>query len=267
MAVIFPRWTNKTPLIFLLLLAGGGTSAIFAVWYWFSPEFTDVGYAPKQPVPFSHKLHAGTLGLDCRFCHYSVEKASYAAIPHTDLCMSCHTMVRSDSRKLTVLKANYEANKPVPWVRVHLLPDYAFFDHSVHVGAGVGCASCHGKVDKMDVVYQVKPLSMSWCLNCHRDPNAHIRPKEQVTNMKWEGSAEQKKFQADLKSCLSDQKSCNDSYIRDFIARRRDIQTRRKDIVAGKTIKRHQFLNWKWPQEDPKQLFVNPPEHCSGCHR
>lgn len=266
-AVIFPRWTNKTPLILLILGALGGLGTIGVVWYYFSPEFTDVGYAPKQPIPFSHKLHAGDIGLDCRYCHYSVEKAGYAAIPPTQLCMGCHTMVRNDSRKIALLKAAHEANKPVKWVRVHMLPDYAYFDHSVHVGAGVGCASCHGRIDQMEVVYQKKPLSMGWCLNCHRNPNEHIRPKEQVTNMKWDGSSEKKKFQQELKACLADRKACKNSYIKNFMARRKDIQRRRKAMLAGKTVRRHNFMGWKWPQEDVMKLLVNPPEHCSGCHR
>ncbi len=267
MAVIFPRWTNKVPLILLVFVTLGGVGTFFGVDYYFSPKFTDVGYAPKQPIPFSHKLHAGTLKLDCRYCHYSVEKASYAAIPPTQLCMGCHAMVRNNSRKIAVLKAAHEAKKPVKWVRVHMLPDYAFFDHSVHIGAGVGCASCHGRIDKMDIVHQAKALSMRWCLKCHRNPNPHLRPKEQVTNMSWAGSPEQKKFQADLKACLANAKACKNTYIKGFMARRKDIQRRRKAIVAGNTVRRHDFMGWKWPQEDALQLLVNPPEHCSGCHR
>lgn len=280
MAVIFPRWSNKVPLILLTALTFGGVFSVFAVWYWFSPKFTDVGYAPKQPIPFSHKLHAGDLGLDCRYCHYSVEKSSFAAVPPTNVCMGCHQYILPDSPKLALLKAKHESKQALKWVRVHMLPDYAFFDHSVHIAAGVGCATCHGRIDKMEVVRQAQPLSMSWCLDCHRNPNPNLRPRSQVTNMKWDDSPAKKLFAKHLSTCLKDPKNCSSTKlcskgqkncyvgeIKQFIARRHDIKKRRKDIVDGKTVKRHSFMGSKEPQSNPKQLAVNPPEHCSGCHR
>ena len=185
MAVIFPRWTNRIP------LAIGASAPVLlgvvvgAVWYWFSPNFTDVGYAPEQPVPYSHKLHAGDLGIDCRYCHNTVEVAARAAIPPTQTCMNCHKTVLPDSPKLAPIRESFASGKPVEWVRVHMLPDYAFFNHSVHVGAGVGCAECHGRIDQMKVVKQEQPLSMSWCLDCHKDPEPRLRPRDQVTNMAW----------------------------------------------------------------------------------
>lgn len=186
MAVIFPRWTNHIPL--LIGVAGPvvlGT-VVFAFWYWGSPMFTDVGYAPQQPVPFSHKLHAGDLGLDCRFCHNTVERSAGAAVPPTATCMNCHTKVLTDSPRLALVRESAASGEAIPWVRVHMLPDYAFFDHSVHIAAGVGCASCHGRIDQMKVVTQSKPLSMSWCLDCHRDPGKHIRPPDvEPTQMDW----------------------------------------------------------------------------------
>jgi hypothetical protein len=184
-AVIFPRWTNWTPLVGLALAPGALLAPVFAIWYWFSPEFTDVGYMPEQPVPYSHKLHAGDLGIDCRYCHNTVERGAAAAIPPAATCMNCHKVVKSDSEKLAPVRAAFEKDEPLAWTRVHLLPDYAFFDHSVHVAAGVGCVSCHGRIDQMPEVKQEKPLSMSWCLDCHTDPAPKLRPKDQVTNMTW----------------------------------------------------------------------------------
>ncbi|EDM75333.1 hypothetical protein PPSIR1_01117 [Plesiocystis pacifica SIR-1] len=186
MPAIFPRWTNK-----LIPLLGVGcpllvASTIFSIWYWFSPYYTDAGYQPKQPVPFSHALHAGDMGLDCRYCHNTVERSPHAAIPPSATCMNCHSQVKTDSPRLALVRASYENGDSIPWVRVHQLPDYAYFDHRPHVAAGVGCASCHGRIDGMTVVEMNKPLSMGWCLDCHREPEPHLRPLDQVTNMHWD---------------------------------------------------------------------------------
>ena len=190
MAVIFPKWSNYLPLALAVVLGVGAVSASFGFWYWGSPEYLEVGYAPEQPVAFSHKLHAGDLGLDCRYCHNSVEKSAHAAIPSTSTCMNCHSIVKADSSKLSLIREAHAANEPVEWVNVHMLPDYAYFDHRVHVAAGVGCASCHGRIDQMEVVKQAEPLSMGWCLDCHRDPSDHLRPLKEVTNMSYDPVAE-----------------------------------------------------------------------------
>jgi hypothetical protein len=185
-ALIFPRWTNRAPLVIGL---GGPllTSAIvLGIWYWLSPKYTDVGYQPGQQVPFSHKLHAGDLGMDCRYCHNTVERAAYAAIPPTQTCMNCHHLILKSSPKLAPIRASFASGKPMEWIKVHMLPDYAYFDHSIHLAAGVGCRSCHGRVDQMKVVHQTRPMSMAWCLECHREPWPHLRPPDQVTNMKWD---------------------------------------------------------------------------------
>lgn len=241
------------------------------IWYWFSPRFTDVGYQPVQPIPYSHKLHVGELGLDCRYCHNTVEKAAHAAIPSTQVCMGCHEkLILPDSPKLAPLRISHledqdarahmavmrkagvdessrvnlppiaaahagahaqthgdlahadathgpvEArNHTLKWTKVHMLPDYAYFNHSVHVSAGVGCKSCHGRIDQMDRVYQHEPLSMGWCLSCHRNPLPNLRPQDQVTNMSYDAVKE--------------------AYD---------------------------------PTKDPHRTRdVNPPTHCSGCHR
>ena len=160
-------------------------AVIFIFWYYGSPKYTDVGYAPEQPIDYSHKFHVGTLGLDCRYCHSFVESSHEANIPSTSVCMNCHQNIRKESKDLTFLKNSYENNDPIEWIKVHMLPDYAYFDHSVHLNAGVGCVSCHGRIDQMEVVKQSEPLSMSWCLDCHREPEEHIRPNVPVTAMEW----------------------------------------------------------------------------------
>jgi menaquinone reductase, multiheme cytochrome c subunit len=182
---VFPRWANKTRALAGVLLGAAPLYLTGLVWYGASPKTTDVGYEPKQPVPYSHALHAGQLGLDCRYCHNTVEQAAHAAIPATQTCMNCHQTVHTKSDKLAPVRASWETNEPVEWVKVHDLPDYVYFNHSAHVTRGVGCVSCHGRVDQMEEVYQVEPLSMSWCLQCHREPEKHLRPPEEVTNMTW----------------------------------------------------------------------------------
>ena len=192
----FPAWTNKI----LTLLGGVGTIAVIYIGlivnYGASPKTINAGYAPLQEIPFSHKLHAGELKLDCRYCHNTVEKAAHAAIPPTGTCLNCHTgadaqgnvakaSVRPDSSKLEPLHESAKTGLPVEWNRVHDLPDYVYFNHSAHVMGGVSCVSCHGRVDQMDVVTQVAPLSMSWCLDCHRNPTPNIRPLDKVTDLAW----------------------------------------------------------------------------------
>ncbi|MCB9507089.1 MAG: cytochrome C [Myxococcales bacterium] len=190
-AQIFPRWTNHVPTALALALPVAGLSLIFGVWYWFSPKFTDVGYAPEQPVPFSHALHAGQLGMDCRYCHNTVERAAHAAVPPSQTCMNCHATVRTDSAVLAPVRESAATDSAIPWVRVHMLPDYAYFDHSPHLAAGVGCATCHGRIDEMTIVQQAQPLSMSWCLDCHRNPTPNLRPRDQITNMGWDATTAQ----------------------------------------------------------------------------
>ncbi|MGI6456007.1 MAG: cytochrome c3 family protein [bacterium] len=183
---VFPKWTNLArPTIAVLILVVPLYVGSVA-WYGGSPQTTDVGYAPHQPVQYSHALHAGELGIDCRYCHTTVEDTGFAAIPPTATCMNCHHMVRNNSEKILPLKESVSTGMPVEWVRVHDLPDYVYFNHSAHVSRGVSCVSCHGRVDKMEVVYQQEALSMGWCLDCHRDPARHLRPEEYVTVLDWQ---------------------------------------------------------------------------------
>ena len=199
---VFSKWTNLAPAVFFLVIGPVATVlAVFVVWFYFSPWNTDVGYMPEQPLPYSHALHAGELKIDCRYCHTGVERYAKAGIPPTQTCMNCHRAIKTDSPKLALVREScikgYEKGDsmtrdcdadgaPVPWVRVHKIADYAYFDHSAHYQAGVGCESCHGRIDQQVEVYQSKPLSMGWCMDCHNNPTPHLRPKEMVTFMGYE---------------------------------------------------------------------------------
>ena len=196
MSDVFPRWTNRLPgqIIFGLLLIGGVVTA--GLNYYFTPKYTRVGYQPTQPVPFSHSIHVNQLGLDCRYCHDGVEKSWYSNVPAADTCINCHSAVRADDPKLEPIRASYkDANKPVEWVQIHKLPDYVYFNHSVHVNRGVSCVECHGRVDKMDEVRHEKHFSMTFCLDCHRelspengDPNKRLRPLDKITDLAYDRS-------------------------------------------------------------------------------
>jgi len=181
----FPKWTNLLRPVIAISAAGGLAYVVLLVTFGFSPKTTDVGYQPEQPVHYSHALHVGQLGIDCRYCHNTVEVAAKAAVPPTQTCMNCHSMIRTNSEKLIPVRQSYATGMPVEWIRVHDLPDYVFFNHSAHVRRGVGCVSCHGRIDTMEVVSQVEPLSMGWCLECHRNPERHLRPPEYVTVLDW----------------------------------------------------------------------------------
>jgi hypothetical protein len=150
-----------------------------------SPYFTNQGVAREQVVPFSHQHHVGGLGIDCRYCHTSVETSSFAGIPPTSTCMNCHAQIWTNAAMLEPVRASYRTGKSLVWTRVHRLPDFVHFKHDIHVAKGIGCASCHGRIDRMNLVYQASPLTMEWCLNCHRAPERYIRPREEVFNMNY----------------------------------------------------------------------------------
>ena len=215
MTVIFPKWTNQIATILGAGAVFAGSLVTFVVWYYFSPKNTDVGYAPDQPVLYSHRLHAGVMGIDCRYCHTSVEIGPHANVPPTETCMNCHKLGWPNNLEVQKIVKAHEAGMPLRWKKVHLLPDYAYFNHAAHVRVGVGCRSCHGRIDQLEVVRQVEPLSMSWCLECHRDPAPSLRPLDRVTDMAYEQSS--------------------------------DDLSHARELVADGTI--------------------NPPTHCSGCHR
>lgn len=166
----------KRAIIGILALAAVGAASFYFLRH---PNVMDVGYRPQQPVPFDHRLHVSDLGISCVYCHTSVETSPHSTVPPTQTCMNCHISVKRDSPKLQLVRDSYEQNKPIEWVRIHRLPDYAFFNHSRHINAGIDCASCHGEVEKQGVIVQKQPLTMGWCLDCHRDPEAHsVRTRE-----------------------------------------------------------------------------------------
>jgi hypothetical protein len=193
MPQIFPKWSNTAAKALPVILGVIGVLLVFIFWYWCSPLNLNVGYQPTQPIPFSHKLHASDLRIDCMYCHHMSEKSAFAGVPSTQTCMNCHEhQANKTSLQLAGLMRSWEQGgkegQPIPWNRVHKVGDYAYFDHSAHISAGVGCASCHGQVNEMQVVRQEKPLSMGWCLECHRSPAKYLRPVSEVTNMDYHQS-------------------------------------------------------------------------------
>lgn len=186
MANVFPRWVNTIPIKVIVALVLTVTTVTLGVTYYFTPKYTRIGYAPTQPVAFSHALHAGQLELDCRYCHTFVDRSEHSNVPSSNVCMTCHSMVRKDDPMLAPVRESYESGEPIPWVRVHKTPDYVYFNHSVHVNRGISCVECHGRVDEMEVVEHAKPFSMTFCLDCHRNPEDSIRPIEEVYNLGWE---------------------------------------------------------------------------------
>jgi hypothetical protein len=157
-----------------------------------SPWVTRQGQRPDQPVPFSHKHHVQGLGLQCQYCHVTVEKSSYAGIPPTKTCINCHAQIWTNAALLEPVRKSWATGESLVWTKVHDLPDYVYFNHSIHVNKGLGCASCHGRVDLMPLMYQQNTLQMEWCLNCHRDPAKNLRPVSQVYNMAWEAPSKEK---------------------------------------------------------------------------
>jgi hypothetical protein len=181
----FPPWTNSIRSLLPVVVVGGITYVTMLFWYGASPLTTDVGYAPEQPVPFSHALHNGQMGIDCRYCHTAVEVAAHSNVPTTETCMNCHERIKTKSPLLQPVRDSWATGLPVNWVKVHDLPDFVYFNHSAHVSRNVGCVSCHGQINQMERVQQVSKLSMGWCLDCHRAPEQHLRPQENVTDMHY----------------------------------------------------------------------------------
>jgi hypothetical protein len=191
MSQIFNRSANQ---IARFSLVGGALAAGLVAWVGLlllrSDFVTGANANVTQPVQFSHAHHVGGLGIDCRYCHTSVDQARFANIPPTKTCMNCHSQIWNTAPILEPVRASFRDNTPLKWTRVHDLPDFVYFNHSIHVNKGVGCATCHGPVDRMPLMYQEAPLTMKWCLDCHRDPAKNLRPREQVFNMNWQRPAD-----------------------------------------------------------------------------
>jgi hypothetical protein len=192
MSQVFHRSTNtlsRVSIFGAVFFLGGGLWATLAAAR--SSWVTQEGVARDQPVPFSHQHHVGGMGLDCRYCHSSVETAAVAGLPPTKTCMNCHAQIWSDSPALEPVRDSFRSGRSLEWVRVHDLPDFVYFDHSAHVNKGVGCTTCHGAVDQMPLMMQNASLQMEWCLECHRAPERFIRPKEEVFSVTWQPPADQ----------------------------------------------------------------------------
>ncbi len=188
---IFHRSTNT---IAKVSIFGAVVFLGVLVWIWStllrSSYVTGQGVVLKQPVPFSHDHHVAGLGIDCRYCHTSVETSSFAGMPATATCMNCHRQIWTDADLLEPLQASFRTGQPIAWSRVHDLPDFVYFNHSIHIAKGIGCAECHGRVDEMPLMRQTASLQMEWCLECHRDPGRRVRPRDQVFNMTWQPPAD-----------------------------------------------------------------------------
>src|SRR6185295_6710103 len=199
MSAIFPKWTNRLPLMIIISVLLVGTAVTAGVWYYFTPKYTRVGYQPIQPVPFSHATHAGQLGIDCRYCHTGVEKSWFSNIPASSTCMNCHSIVLKDDPRLALVRESAVSGKPIEWVQIHKLPDFAYFNHSVHVNRGISCVECHGRIDQMEEVYHAKPFSMAFCLECHRHPEMKLRDPDKITDLGWQPSSEAAQREAGLR--------------------------------------------------------------------
>ncbi len=163
-----------------------------------SPYATGVGEVVNQPIPFSHKHHVADDGIDCRYCHTSVENSSFAGMPPTQTCMNCHTQIWSTSPALAMVRQSFQSGQPIVWNRVNRLPDYVYFNHSIHINKGIGCSSCHGAVDQMPLMYKAESFQMTFCLDCHRDPAKYVRPLDQVFNVEYQYPANQAQLGAQL---------------------------------------------------------------------
>ena len=200
MAQIFKPSANslaRTSLIVTVLALGGLLGALHELGA-DSTYATRQGDAREQPIPFSHAHHVGSMGIECRYCHTGVENSQHAMVPPTKTCMNCHSQIWINSSTLEPVRESYRTNESIKWTKVHDLPDFVYFNHSIHVKKGVGCETCHGRVDKMALMYQQSTLQMRWCLECHRNPENFVRPRQFITKMGYDPETDMKTSQAEL---------------------------------------------------------------------
>ena len=241
MANFFPRWSNWLPLKILVCLGVTVTAVTAATWYYATPKYTRVGYEPIQPNPFPHDIHVQQLGMDCRYCHSFVDVAAHSNLPSTQTCMACHTQVQKDNPKLEPVRVSWKTGQPVEWVQIHRTPDFTFYNHAAHVNRGISCHSCHGQVNEMRVVRHEEPHSMAWCLECHRNPENHLRPNDQVYNLDWKPG---------------------DVNPADFVAKYGQPKNAKEDFSKKEKLTQQeigQTLKERWN--------IQPPLNCQGCHR
>jgi len=190
MAQIFRRSSNSLAKVSIVAALLSVTGVVWAAYEINAGSFTTgVKVADDQPVPFSHKHHVGDDGIDCRYCHTSVETSDFAGLPPTETCMSCHSQIWTNAAMLEPVRESFRSGKSIEWTRVHDLPDFVYFNHSIHVDKGIGCSTCHGRVDQMPLMYKVNTLYMQWCIECHRNPERNVRPRDQVFNPAYETPA------------------------------------------------------------------------------
>jgi hypothetical protein len=209
MSAIFPKWTNRLPMMLsvgALLLTSG---VVAGFWYYFTPKYTRVGYQPIQPVSFSHALHVSQVGLDCRYCHTGEDKSWYSNIPAASTCMNCHRQVLKDDPRLALVRESAATGRAIPWIQIHRVPDFVYFNHAVHINRGISCVECHGQVNQMDEVYHAKSLAMAFCLDCHRHPAAAVRPLDKVTDLNW-------KWNEDPRTAAEMQRANGEKFVREW---------------------------------------------------
>src|SRR5436305_7597621 len=195
MAALFSPRANLLARVVIIVALLGVTAVTAALFeHTYAPYATGVGIAVSQPVPFSHQHHVGGLGLDCRYCHTTVETSSFANLPPTKTCMNCHSQIWNTSPTLEPVRASFRTGESIHWTRVNDLPDFVYFNHSIHIHKGIGCESCHGRVDRMPLMFQENSLQMEWCLNCHRHPEKYVRPREFITTMGYQPAGDQEEI-------------------------------------------------------------------------
>ena len=253
----FPAWLNHAILPGLAAAGLVGAYVAGLLFYGASPETLLTGYKPTQPVPFSHALHAGQMKLDCRYCHTGVFKGAHSNVPSTSVCANCHNgakeggvnlkvAVHTNSPRLQPVRESIATGSAIAWERIHDLPDYAYFNHSAHVNRGVSCVSCHGRIDRMEVVEQAEPLNMAWCVECHRNPQDALRPPELVTNLAWEWNAEGL-----------------DNY-RTLFAGFYDMEVRDEDVASPEAVG---AFRTEWVKRWREDRDIHPNTDCATCHR
>jgi len=267
---VFPRWSNTVTLLVLLFMAVFPLYAIAFIGYALDPVTLNVGYQPVQPVPYSHALHVGQLGLDCRYCHNTVEKADFAAIPPTETCMNCHRAVWTKKETLEPIRESFATGLPVTkegstpgWRQVTTVPDYVYFNHSAHVNSGVSCVECHGQVNQMDVVYQAKPMNMAWCLQCHRDPVSRLRPRDQVTKLDWVPSSED----ASTVAVFAAAPDLKDRASKLGVAGKDNQELAKNYVKKLSDTESLSALRQELGQLIKDQYHINPNTDCITCHR
>lgn len=249
MAQIFHPSANTLARVSIL---GGAFAALGAVGVTYliisSPYQTDVDVVKDQPIPFSHEHHVNGLGIDCRYCHGSVEESYFAGMPPTYTCMSCHSQIWTDAPMLAPVRESLALDRPIEWNRIHDVPDYAYFNHSIHVKKGVGCYSCHGQVDQMPLAWKEESMNMGWCLECHRNPEKHLRPREEIYNLNWSVAADQEA-------------------VRDFVQREADAETY-QSLTADDYVSQEELgYLLAAMYEVPTLGHDTPMTNCAVCHR